>query len=929
MSSSPKTLYYLNMFPYPSGATMHVGHASNYIPLDVLVRYQRMKGNTVIDPIGRDSFGLPTENFAIKQWRSAHEVTKENIVKFKEQLHKMDMDYDRGREFATSDPEYYKWTQWIFTKLFEKGLVYRKDALVNRCPTDQTVIANDQVVDGKCERCGSEIIQKKHPQWFIKITDYADRLISDLDLVDRPEETKTMQKNWIGKSEGAEIQFNIANVQNIQKDQTKIIQFSWKEYDEKTSSIIWEAIEIHKKYKDTITEKQFRDIFEQKLIKKWHIVEKEKKISIQEEWVYIGSRFIDLVVDWDILIELKKVVLQKDKDKWIRQLRNYLDLEQKGCGLFLNIAANILEIKRLNYFDKQENETHLNNSDLNTSELSETSRIVVFTTRPDTIYGVTAIMLAPELTDYDDLIPADCQEAVLDYRSTTAKKSAVERQQTEKNKTGIFSGFFVTHPLTGEQIPVRFADYVLANYGTGAVMFVPAHDERDWEFSSKNKLPLKQVISSPDHDYSTSAYTWWWTLINSSSFDGTEHTEAKKAITAYLESLWLGTQKTTYRLRDRSVSRQRYRGSPIPIYYDHDGTPHAIPESELPVVLPLDVANYKPAGKSPLEDHPTFKYYEKDGQTYLRECDTLDTFMCSSFYFLRFVDPHNPDQLARRELLDQTMPVDFYIWGKEHTVGHLLYSRFVHKFLYDQGYVWCPEPFQRLIHQGMLLAYDGRKMSKRRGNVITPDEIIDVYGSDTLRMYELFMWPLEAEKRRDENGVKGVHRFLERVRKLSTKVKKTWPKPELTATHVMIKGVSEDIQQLKFNTAISKMMIYINEISDLDVIGLSDFCAFLVVLAPFGTRISQELWAEVWQSGLIKQQSRPDHDPKMIQTQTVNLPVQINGKMRGNLDVAKWLTQNEALNLIKADPKLSKYLDDITIKKVIYVQDKIVNVIVG
>ncbi len=926
-----KIFYALTMFPYPSGVGLHAGHASVFTINDVVARYKTMSGYTVLNPFGFDAFGLPTENYALQQGKWAREVTDINKAMFLDQVKALNISFDYERIIDTSMPDYYKWTQWIFTKLMEAGLVYRDEKFVNRCPVDQTVLANDQVVDGCCERCKSEIIQKKHMQWFIKITDYADRLISDLDIIDRPEETKTTQKNWIGRSEWAEIDFTID-------------LSSWA---------------------------------------KWNEVERS-----------------------------------------------------------LNLT--------------------------------------VFTTRPDTLYGVTAVVLAPENTLIDELLSEDKKSEIQSYRNTALAKTAVQRQQDVVDKTGVFSGLYATHPLTGESVPVWFADYVLMDYGSGAVMMVPAHDERDREFAHKFGIEVKQVIwkiiweqhidshtkkaaygliynkdqtkililgrdkkisptyinlpwwtieqwesiedalkreieeetglsdftilwkslflqvnyfvekkwdlnnfwrcnnahifqcvanteilwktNMTEHEkeqlcearwitiheleeyfknldnshwnkvayemfINPSAYTWNWILVNSAQFDGMDSTEAKSAIIAHLESLWCGKRKITYRLRDRSVSRQRYRGSPIPVYYDENNTPQPIPESELPVILPLDVTDFKPKGKSPLEDHPTFKYYEKDGKTYLRECDTLDTFMCSSFYFLRFPDAHNDEALIRKELADKCLPVDFYSGGKEHSVGHLLYSRFIHKFLYDQGYVSSPEPFMKLVHQGMVLGADGRKMGKRYNNGVDPLEIVEKYGSDAVRTYLMFMGPIEADKVRNDNALHGMKKFLDRVEKLPTMEWYNTHNDDVIATiHDTIIKVTEDIESYKFNTAVSKLMIVINTIYDHKSIDAVHLGIVAQLLAPFAPILAQQLWEQTGHAGDIAFSSRPIADMSKITMKPINFPIQINGKMRWTLTVSAGISEQELLALVHADESISKYLTGTT-KKVIFVADKIMNII--
>lgn len=927
MNDKPK-FYDLMMFPYPSGSAMHVWHASNYLYSEIVARYKRMRWYDVIFPLGYDSFGLPTENFAIKNNKSARQATEDNITYFDEQVKAMDFSLDKDRMLKTSDPEYYKWTQWIFSKLYKHDLVYRKDGLVNRCPSCQTVLANDQIIDGKCERCESVVIQKQMPQRYIKITDYAEQLLDYSDC-DWPEETITHQKNWIGKSEWAEIDFEI---------------------------------------------------------------------------------------EWD-------------------------------------------------------------------------RTITVFTTRPDTLFGVTAIVLAPENKIIDSLLDTQKVEELKNFRAEVVKMNSIDRQSIDRSKNGIFSGLYAKQPFTWEKVPLWYGDYVLPDYATGAVMLVPAHDERDWEFANKYDMEVKQVVASdlvweddlaPRSDVATLdrvvinaiiendkwefllekdsnwhfvgwgiegwdtaeetvhkeileetwykniqierkildysfmyayrlpknknqktnsiwyhikllndekipseadegkhilewvkkedvekklerphhiiswevfnkwAYTWPWKLVNSWQFNDLDNIEAKRIITTELEKLWLGRKKITYRLRDWSVSRQRYRGSPIPVYYtfedNEDGRytadnphpdktkriPHLIPESELPVVLPLDLPNYKPAGKSPLEDHPTFKYYyAPDGQVYLRECDTLDTFMCSSFYYLRFLDPTNSDYLISPDVCNRYMPVDLYIWGKEHTVWHLLYSRFIYKFLKDKWYIVneSKEPFHKLVHQGMVHAHDGRKMSKRWGNVIDPMDIIKVYGSDTLRTYIMFMWPIELNKNRNPDAVAWVKRFLDRVERAIDFVSDIDDKDIDSLTQQTIRWVTEDIDMLKFNTAISKIMILTNGIYDHKSVSRSNFESLLLLLSPFATKITQKLRADLNNDWEVSKQSWPMWDDNKITSSIINLPIQIGGKMRWTILVSPDILQEDALSIIKSDERFTKYITW-DIKKVIWVPGKICNIII-
>ncbi len=1108
--SKPK-YYVLPMFPYPSGFAMHVGHVSNFLITEFVAKTKRMQGYDVIFPLGYDSFGLPTENFAIKNNKSAHDATVENIAYYEKQLEQVGFSFDKDRRLATSDPEYYKRSQRIFAKLFEHGMAYKKDGLVNRCPVDQTVLANDQVVDGKCERCESVVIQKQMPQWYIKITDYCEQLLDYSDC-DRPEETKIHQKNWIGRSEGAEISFMIAD------DSEMISDDKSKPNSDITYDIIWSAYEVHKQLWSWLSEKIYHNAIKLALEKKWYNVESQFKLDYSFDWQKIWAWFVDLVVNGSIVIELKS--RKEFQSENYKQLRSYINQWNFETGLLINFYNNKVETKRL------DNENYTNQS----SEIiwiNHQTSITVFTTRPDTIYGVTAIVLAPENQIIDHLLDAQKAAELKDFRAEVAKLNSIDRQSTERTKNGMDSGAFVRHPLNGEQVPVWFGDYVLPDYATGAVMFVPAHDERDYEFAQKYNIEVKQVIAgnfvwedgldphatAPLLLREGGSYTGTGILVNSGQFDGLDNIEAKAKITTYLESIGKGNRKITYRLRDLSISRLRYRRSPIPIYYtfadneevpffkyttgdkgfkegfptlsrnviqvivkdknsdqfcflqwthdqDYSGffgwieewetaqeaalrelkeeagfekatfvkelvsyqlqffhpvkqrnqysmnttlyfevdkadqkpvnaeeleqhalawmtaeefmskskndttlfamkvlsgdnslptgrtmqskynaynphpdkskwIPHAIPDDELPVILPLDLPNYKPAGKSPLEDHPTFKYYHaKDGNTYLRECDTLDTFMCSSFYYLRFLDPHNEKQLISEENC-KYMPVDLYVGGKEHTVGHLIYARFIYKFLQDKGYIHneSKEPFAKLVHQGMIQGPDGRKMSKRRGNIIDPVDIITQFNADTLRTYIAFMGPIDINKNWNPDSVAGVKRFLDRVERATQYIGKWENLDSLTQT--TIQWVSQDMEALKFNTAVSKLMILINEVYDKQSISKENFEILLLLLSVFATESAQKLWLKIGNTGNIADQARPHYDSSKVLDQIINLPIQINGKLKGTLEVTKDISQEEVLELVKGDEKLNRYLDEGSIKKIIRVPGKICNIIIS
>lgn len=783
-SQQEDIFYILTMFPYPSGIGLHAWHASIFSINDVIARYLRAQWKTVFNPFGFDAFGLPTENYALQTWQSPREVTDTNKANFLTQLEALNLSFDRDRILDTSTPEYYKRTQWLFQELYKAWLVYRDSKFVNRCPHDQTVLANDQVVSGCCERCKTEVTQKEMMQWFIKVTDYAERLIQDLDMIDWPEETKIMQTNRIWRSEWVEVDFQV----------------------------------------------------------------------------------------WD-------------------------------------------------------------------------KTVTVFTTRPDTLYGVTALVLAPENTVLDKLLDEDNKQQVIDYRNQVLTKTAIERQQDDTKKTGVFSWLYARHPLTGQDIAIWYADYVLMDYGSGAVMMVPAHDERDREFAKKFDIEVKQVITTDDQEIIELPFVEAWILINSDQFDGLNSKEAQTTIIDYLEEQWYGRRKINYKLRDWSVSRQRYRGSPIPIYYtfqdNEDGKytadnphpdtskwiPHLIPQEELPVLLPLDVEDFNPQWKSPLEDHPTFKYYHKDWQIYLRECDTLDTFMDSSFYFLRFPDTHNTEALISQDLAKKVLPVNLYTWGKEHTVGHLIYSRFIHKFLYDQWLVSTPEPFQKLIHQWMVLGSDGRKMGKRYGNWVDPLDVIATYGADALRTYLMFMGPVESDKARNDNALSGVKKFLDKVETIMTKDRFWQSHDEVTTMlHTTIRDITSDFNAYKFNTAVSKLMILNNTIYDKQSIAKSEYGVFAQLLAPFAPTLAAKMWKTIWQTTDVDFASWPVHDESKIITQTIEFPIQINGKMRGTLEVNPDVQESELLEIIQNNPILTKYLGD-TIIKVIFVPWKIMNII--
>jgi leucyl-tRNA synthetase len=792
-TSKPKK-YILEYFPYPSGVAMHVGHVRNYTIGDVMARHLRMSGYNVLHPMGWDAFGLPAENYAIKHNLSPRISTDKNIKTFKHQLKQLGFSYDWSREIDSSQPDYYKWTQWLFLQFYKKGLAYRAKSLQNWCPTDKTVLANEQVVNRNgvnvCERDGTPVIQKEVEQWFLKITDYADRLIDDLDDLDWPENIKTMQKNWIGRSVGAEITFKVQN-----------------------------------------------------------------------------SNF----------------------------------------------------------------------------------KIQTFTTRPDTIFGATYMVLAPEHPLVEKITTNQQKTEVQKYVQATANKTELDRKEAEKDKTGVFTGSYAINPANKEKIPIWIADYVLMSYGTGAIMGVPAHDERDFDFAKKFNLPNKKVIEGGKIPYSGEG-----TVINSAKYNGLSSYTMREKIVADLAKAGLAKQKTEYRLRDWTVSRQRYWGAPIPIIYcPKDGIVPVL-EKDLPVLLPENV-KFKPTGQSPLKDLPEFVNVKcpKCGADARRETDTFDTFVDSSWYFLRFVDPKNSQEPFAKEKVDYWMPVDNYIGGAEHAVVHLLYARFWTKVLADLGLISISEPFYALRNQGMIGGADGRKMGKRYGNVVTPDELIEQgYGADALRLYELFIGPYDQGVDWNPRGIKGTYRFLDRVWTLIMEfleLAKNINQPKDTARnselevqisrliHKAIKRVSQDLEKLGFNTAIAALMECVNELYKLKSTSNYKLApqawrdAFIILtqlLAPFAPHIAEELWQELDQSGSVHLSKWPAWDESLIGEEVITLAVQINGKVRSEIIVSADVGEKEAVEAAQKDEKIKKLITGKTVKKTIYIPGRLINLVV-
>jgi len=844
--------YVLDMFPYPSGAGLHVGHPEGYTATDIMARYKRMKGFNVLHPMGWDAFGLPAEQYAIQTGTHPKITTEKNIEKFRSQLKALGFSYDWSREVNTTDPKYYKWTQWIFLQLYKKGLAYISEVPVNWCPALGTVLANEEVINGKSERGGYPVYRRPLRQWMLKITAYADRLLEDLDELDWPESTKEMQRNWIGRSEGAEVDFPVDGLDEI---------------------------------------------------------------------------------------------------------------------------------------------------------------ITVFTTRPDTLFGATYMVLAPEHPLVDKITTDEYRAQVREYQKQASQKSDLERTELQKEKTGVFTGGYAINPVNNEKIPIWVADYVLISYGTGAIMAVPAHDERDYEFARKYNLPIREVISGGD--ISKEAYTGDGIVVNSAndefSINGLPVPEAKKKITKWLEEKGFGRFKVNYKLRDWLFSRQRYWGEPFPILYGEDGEILPVPEEDLPVELP-PMEDFKPRPSEKADDEPqpplsrapdSWKYVEINGKVYRRELNTMPQWAGSCWYYLRYIDPHNDEKIVDPSKEKYWMPVDLYVGGAEHSVLHLLYARFWHKVLYDIGVVSTKEPFQKLVHQGIILGEteytlykdskgnpvsaelvhtDGThletgepltahklsedeiekrgdyfvlkghpeiriearayKMSKSRGNVVNPDYVVNNYGADSLRLYEMFMGPLKDMKSWSMKGVEGVHRFLNRVWRLVIDeetdtlhplISDTAPtREQLRVLHQTIKKVTQDIDEMAFNTAIAQMMIFVNEAYKWQTRPKGILEPFILLLSPFAPHIAEELWQRLGHKQTLAYEPWPEYDEELIKENTVEIVLQINGKVRGTIQVSREEAgKRDVLEKIALESEaIQKRIAGKEIKKVIAVPNRLVNVVV-
>ncbi|MGF7436250.1 leucine--tRNA ligase [Lentilactobacillus senioris] len=773
--------YVLDMFPYPSGQGLHVGHPEGYTATDIMARMKRMQGKNVLHPIGWDAFGLPAEQYALKTGHNPKDFTAQNIKNFKRQIKSLGFSYDWDREINTTDPSYYKWTQWIFEQLYKKGLAYEDEIMVNWAPDFMggTVVSNEEVIDGKTERGGYPVYRVPMRQWVLKITAYADRLIDDLDDLDWPENVKDMQRNWIGRSKGASVFFEIQNAT-------------------------------------------------------------DKKVE-------------------------------------------------------------------------------------------------VFTTRPDTLFGATYLVLSPEHELVDQITTPEHAEAVKAYKEEVARKSDLERTDLNKDKSGVFTGAYAVNPINGQAVPVWIGDYVLTSYGTGAIMAVPAHDQRDYEFAKKFDLPIVPVIEGGD--IAVEAYTGDGVHINSDFMNGMDKQTAITAALDWLTDHGVGHEKVNYRLRDWIFSRQRYWGEPIPVIHWEDGETTLVPEDELPLKLPA-AKNIEPSGtgESPLANLDDWvNVVDENGRKGKRETNTMPQWAGSSWYYLRYIDPKNDEMIADPEKVNYWMPVDLYIGGAEHAVLHLLYARFWHKVLYDLGVVPTKEPFQKLVNQGMILGTNHEKMSKSKGNVINPDDIVSEFGADTLRVYEMFMGPIDASKPWNTEGIAGAHRWLDRVWRLMIDDNNHLRDRVTTRNdgrldkiyNETVKIVSDDYEQLHFNVAISQMMVFVNEAYKVDALPIEYMKGFVQLLSPIAPHIAEELWQLLGNNDTIAYSQWPTYDESKLVEDEVELVVQVNGKVRDHIKVARDADKETVESLVRNSDRFAEVVGDKEVKKIIVVPNRIVNIVVG
>jgi leucyl-tRNA synthetase len=953
--------YVLEYFPYPSGAAMHVGHVRNYTIGDAIARFNRMNGHNVLHPMGWDAFGLPAENYAIQHKISPRQAIDDSITRFRKQLIQMGFSYDWSREINSTDPKYYKWTQWFFLMLFKRGLAYQQESLQWWCPVDKTVLANEQVEDGKCWRCGNEVEKKSLKQWFFKITDYADRLLEDLDDLNWSESIKTMQRNWIGRSAGAEIDFHLAP-DDKDKQPNFVILHGFTGYADK-NFIPWLKKSLEAKGYKVQTPQMPNTDNPKEDEQVGYVLE---NCTFDKNTVLIGHSLggavaMKVVEKLDIKIKELLLVAPAFEPKFSSKKRIFWDnfdftYKYKKISQGANkisILSDNAETDREKYLEYLSEELNCPLHKVDAAKRHFVAEVEpsileilqpslkVFTTRHDTQYGVTFLVLAPEHPLVQQITTDKQRQAVSYYVKQAGNKSDLERQsEGEKDKTGVFTGAYAINPANNEKIPIWIADYVLMGYGTGAVMGVPAHDDRDHEFAEKYGLEIRQVLETDtDSDFHSEGV-----VINSDKYNGMRSEAMREKILEDFVKAGVAKEVVNYKMRDWLISRQRYWGAPIPIIHCPKDGSVGVPDDQLPVILP-EVKSYEPsgAGRSPLANVPEFvkTTCPKCGGPAERETDTMDGFACSSWYFLRFADPNNDKKPFDKAKADFWLPVDDYIGGAEHAVMHLLYARFWTKVMYDEKLIDFQEPFTTLRNQGMILAPDGQKMSKSKNNTIEPDSIIEQgYGADSIRIMELFIGPWNQTANWSVEGMGGAFRFLQRVWTLVQEFNDSdggsGESIELQrAVHKAIKKVTEDLRDLSFNTAIAALMECTNELYRVkaeDNYASTEWQwvleSLVQLLAPFAPHISEELWQQLGQDESVHTSQWPAYDEKYLVQDTITVVIQVNGKLRGEIQVATNAKEDEVVKAAKANDKVAGYLKDQTIRKTIYVPGRLVNFVI-